>query len=208
MEEINTKAYIEGLENALKNEKNKSLSLSQAVSTANSITPNDSIIRFRLELDKEKSKLEHFFAGDVKVFDDKLGEIWIENPEEAERTFNKRGVRLLVEQLEIFTMKNTLLSSYDLDRINNILQELGYTILDFIYNNAEELGMDSEYKQSKLKLTLVTILFTIESVYRRAFGGAESNTTAPNLSVHQIDNANLNRMPLINNQGSKEWKWV
>ena len=56
-------------------------------------------------------------------------------------------------------------------RINEILADLAEELAKFIYCNYEKMGMDTEFKKTRFELTVITIIHSIESAYRRAISG-------------------------------------
>ncbi len=97
----------------------------------------------------------------------------IEIIDEALINFNKYGVTELMRIISMYVTKETFLSNYEEDRINEIMADLGDAIAGFMYCGYEKMGMDTKYKETKFTLIVLNILHTIESCYRRALNGEE-----------------------------------
>lgn len=93
--------------------------------------------------------------------------------DEDRKPLNDYGVSEIMRILSMYVTKETFLSYYDEDRINEIMGDLGKEMAQFFYCNYEKMGMDTKYKESKFKLMVVNILHLIESCYRRALNGNE-----------------------------------
>ena len=84
--------------------------------------------------------------------------------------------------------KNTILSFYDEMRINEILADLGDEMANFIYCYYEKMGMDTEFKKTRFQLTVITILHSIESTYRRSLRGKTMEDLNSSRIFTQMDN--------------------
>ena len=98
---------------------------------------------------------------------------YVEVLDEEKRPLNSYGVAELMRIISMYVTKETFLSTYDTERINEIMGDIGDELNNFLYCNYEKLGMDSKFKESKFALIILNILHTIENCYRRAIGGSE-----------------------------------
>lgn len=134
---------------------------------------DQNLIQYQLETDKLLERMEHFLRGDIVKFDED-GNVFYEKPEDPElRNFNDYGVAELMRIFSMYVTKETFLSYYTEERINELLADLGDALADFMYCNYEKIGMDTKFKETKFSLIVLNILHTIESCYRRALGGME-----------------------------------
>ncbi len=102
-----------------------------------------------------------------------LGYRYVEVVDEEQKPLNALGVSQLMSTISMYVTKETFLSYYSEERINEIMGDLGDALNDFLYCNYEKMGMDSKFKESKYTILILNILHTIESCSRRAIGGAE-----------------------------------
>lgn len=86
---------------------------------------------------------------------------------------NDFGVNSIMLIIGNYIDKNTTLSFYKEERINEILSDLGTELTHFIFCNYEKMGMDTEFKKSKYPMIVLNIIHIIESAYRRALEGRE-----------------------------------
>ncbi len=93
--------------------------------------------------------------------------------DEDKKPFNEYGVAELMRIISMYVTKETFLSYYNEERINEIMGDLGDALNNFLYCNYEKMGMDTKFKESKYTLICLNLLHTIESCYRRALGGNE-----------------------------------
>lgn len=133
----------------------------------------ENLILYQLETDRILERIEHFLRGDQIKIDEKGNSYFIATKDETRKNFNEYGVSELMRIISMYVTKETFLSRYDEERINEILGDLGDALADFIYCNMHKMGMDNKYKQSKFILIVLNILHEVESCYRRAIGGAE-----------------------------------
>lgn len=107
-----------------------------------------------------------------------LGYEYIQVIDDSKRPFNEYGVSELMRTMSMYVNKETILSAYKEDRINEILSDLGNALADFFYSNYEKMGMDTKFKESKFTLIALNLLHVVENCYRRALGGAEQRNLA------------------------------
>ncbi len=108
----------------------------------------------------------------------------------SQQNFNEYGVAELMRIMSMYITKETFLSNYEEDRINEIIADLGDAIADFIYCNYERMGMDTKYKESKYVLIVENLLHAVESCYRRALGGEEMKGLRQRAIVTQTNMGN------------------
>lgn len=137
-------------------------------------------IQYQVDTGEMLNKIEHFLRGEYVATDKDGNEFWakpmktIKGKEVLDTDailFNDYGVNSILSILGNYLDKNTILSVYDEMRINEILADLGDELANFIFCNYEIMGMDTEFKKTRFQLTVLTILHTTESAYRRALRG-------------------------------------
>lgn len=87
--------------------------------------------------------------------------------------------------LSMYINKETFLSWYKEERINEILSDIGDNLNKFLLVNGKAMGLDTEYKKTKYPLIVVTILHSIENAYRRALLGSENKGTREGILITQ-----------------------
>lgn len=152
------------------NVKSNELALGLAGTTYQSQTGNN-LIEFQLDTATMLEKIEHFLRGDYIAIDEDGADYWEKQKNSDLILFNDYGVNALMLIIGNYIDKNTMLSQYDEMRINQILGDLGDELVKFIFCNYEKMGMDTDFKKTRFELTVITLLNTIESAYRRALNG-------------------------------------
>ena len=105
--------------------------------------------------------------------------------DDAKKPFNEYGVAEFMRTLSMYLTKETFLSYYDEERINEIMGDLADALNNFLYCNYEKMGMDTKFKESKYTLIILNILHTVESCYRRALHGNEQRNLKTRALVTQ-----------------------
>ena len=145
------------------------------------------------------SKLED---KNIKLQD--LGYKYVEVLDEEKKPLNEYGVAELMRIISMYVTKETFLSYYSEERINEIMGDLGDALNNFLYCNYEKMGMDSKFKESKYTILILNIIHTVESCYRRAIGGAEQiNLRSRSLVTQSQNAANTGAMNLA--RSSNNW---
>ena len=161
------------------------------------------LIHYQLETEKILERIEHFLRGDqIKVVD---GNTFYESPKDKKlENFNKYGVAEFMRIISMYVTKETFLSNYEEDRINEIIADLGDALADFLYCNYEKMGMDTKFKETKFTLIVLNVLHTIESCYRRALGGEEMKGLRQRAIVTQT---NPIGNPMMQNTMARKKSW-
>lgn len=129
---------------------------------------------------------------------------YTEIDDDNQKPLNEYGVSELMRIMSMYVTKETFLSRYDEERINEIMGDLGDALNNFLYCNYEKMGLDTKYKESKYALLIINLLHTVESCYRRALGGAEQE----NLRTRAIVTQNQGFGQMGGQQGpSMKRKW-
>lgn len=172
----------------------KNAQLSTTLSSASYQGQEDAnLIVYQVDTGEMLGKLEHFLRGEYIATDKEGNEYWAKpmrkvlDDKKVVKTdsegkdleeintdlilFNDYGVNSIMSIIGNYLDKNTILSFYDEMRINEILADLGDEMANFIYCNYEKMGMDTEFKKTRFQLTVITILHSIESTYRRSLRG-------------------------------------
>lgn len=205
---------LEGFDESILNEtdiekkelQNKNLDLQRSmVASSFASSEEPTLIHYQLETEKILERIEHFLKGDqVKIVN---GDIYYETPTDKKLiNFNKYGVSEVMRIISMYVTKETFLSNYEEDRINEIMADLGDAIAGFMYCGYEKMGMDTKYKETKFTLIVLNILHTIESCYRRALGGEEMKGLRQRAIVTQ-NNAMGNPTMDGGNMPSRRKKW-
>lgn len=160
---------------------------------------NDDHIRYQLDSSDLLEYLEHSLRGD-KIKTDKEGnQFWyVLNKEEAKEllVLNDYGINSLLSVISPYLNRLTSLSFYNVERINEIMADLGEELTLFVFCNYEKMGMDTQYKKSRYGILVVSILHIVESNYRRAIQGRTSEDINTSKVGIMNQGNNVNQMPM------------
>ena len=118
-----------------------------------------------------------------------------EIPDQSRINLNEYGIAEIMNTLSMYINKETFLSFYKEERINEIMADIGDKLNEFLLINGKLMGLDTEFKKTKYPLMMVTILHTIESSYRRALLGNENRGTREGILITQHQPQGINMMP-------------
>lgn len=135
------------------------------------------LIQWQLELDNILERIEHLFRGSVLKENKDTGELEYVVPEDKDLVImNEYGVQLIMNILNFYLNRNTILSNYKEERVYEILRDLGEELADLIYINYEKMGLDSIQKKSRSNVLVMNILHMVESAYNRSLRGGERDS--------------------------------
>jgi len=190
---MDNERYIDQLEQGSKDQQDKINQLSSYVHSG--MQGQDSnLIVYQLELDNILERIEHLLKGDI-INDDGQGNVTYKKPDNNDLIIlNDYGVQLIMNIISFYLNRNTILSNYQPERINEILYDLGNELADLVYINYEKMGLNNVEKKSRSPVLIMNILHIIESSYNRALGGNELESLRSARIVTQ-------NQPLGGNQG-------
>ena len=152
--------------------KNNELNTAIANSSFMKDNRDENLILHQLDTDAILEKIQRYLRGDIIRTDGQS--TWYEIPKDPKlRNLNEYGVAEMMRIISNYVCKETLLSNYDIERVYEILADLGDELAKFLYCNYEKIGLVGEYKRTKFELMVLPVLHLVESTYRRALGGEE-----------------------------------
>lgn len=177
--------YLDTLEQENKLLKAKNTEFQANISNT-SFNPNDgNLAQWQVESDDILDKIEHFLKGDI-VKTDEDGSVYYEAQTNQDLIIlNEYGVNSIMQILGSYINKNVILSFYDLERIYEVLGDLGDQLALFLYCNYEKMGMTTEFKKSRYILLVINLLHGIESSFRRALHGDTVERINTNTNIIQ-----------------------
>jgi len=146
----------------------KNIAIGNAVGAMQSGIKDSNMIHEQIDTEVLLEKLEHFYRGDYVGHDKEGNEMWVTPADKDLITLNDFGVATLMEIISKYIDKNTALSYYTEERINQILSDLGLEFVILLKCNHVKMGMDTYFKKTKFRMIIVTTLHMIESTYRKA----------------------------------------
>ena len=127
-----------------------------------------------------------------------------EIPDKDRINLNDYGVSEIMNLLSMYINKETFLSWYKEERINEIMADLGDELNKFLLINGKKMGLNTEFKKTKYPLMVITILHTVENAYRRALMGNENRGTREGILITQHQpQQGMGSMPL--HAPKKKW---
>jgi hypothetical protein len=186
-------AYISSLQSQVQDLTGKNIQLNSALSSYSNTRDDQNSIQYQLETADVLNKIEHFLRGEHVVYNDEQGEHW-ETPTDTNLIlFNDYGVNSIMIIVGSYIDKGTILSNYSEERIYEILADIGDELIKFIFCNYDSMGMNTNFKKTRYELTVLNILHTIESAYRRAIRGKSFEDINKTTIYTQIEGAkNIN----------------
>ena len=145
--------------------------VTEAINSSGGVKKDSNFLHMQISNTEMLEKLEHFYRGDKWGVDNDGDYGWVAPTNTDLVTFNDFGVSTMMDIVTKYIDKNTTLSYYSEERINQILGDLGDELILLILSNYKQMGMDSYYKKTKFRIVVITTIHMIESAYRRALRG-------------------------------------
>lgn len=159
----------------------------QSPSMFDSLT-EENLIEYQLDLKEELNRIYHLLRGD-QLKEDKDGNVHFIVPEDDDmKIFNEYGTQVVMQIVVSYLNKNTLLSNYDNDTINDKVFDIGTKIRKLIYTKYEKMGLDTPEKRKMAPIIVLELVDTIHSAYLRALKGGERESIRKVMHVAQTSN--------------------
>ncbi len=186
-EEMN---YVEDLHNQVEILKTEKVGLQKAYGQASMFAggEGENLIQYQLDLKEELERVDHLLRGHVIKRDSEGNESWVEPEDDRLKPFNDYGVQLIMNIIQFYMNRNTLLSNYSEPMINIKMKDLADDINDLIYMKYEEMGMDTKEKRKLYSIIVRQLIDTIHSAYLRALHGGERESLRTARHVSQSIN--------------------
>lgn len=189
--------YITSLEREMELEKSKGTANQISMAGSSFATKDGNLIYYQLDTSEILNRIEHFLKGERIAVDSEGNEYWVEQKNPDLILFNEYGINTVMSIISTYVDKNTTLSIYHEERINEILADLGDELRRMIYCNYERMGMDTEYKKSQFGLVVWRILHSVESAYRKALRGETMKGINTSQILTQTDFLGRGNMPIM-----------
>lgn len=99
---------------------------------------NAGLVEYQLNIKEELEKIHHLLSGHIIKKDSKNNEYWAEPDDDRLKVFSDYGVKRIMNIVEFYINKNTLLSNYDEETINWKVRDFGIALADLIFTQYED----------------------------------------------------------------------
>lgn len=148
------------------------------------VPPN--LIQWQLELDSILERIEHMLRGDKPKFE-KGSLIWKPAEKDTDKIFNEEGVSEIMRTLTNYINRNTILSNYTDEQINEKMFDIGNELADLVYLKYEDFGLDTLEKRKLYGMIVRELVDIIHSSYLRALHGGERESLREARQVQQVE---------------------
>jgi hypothetical protein len=153
-------------------------------------TNEQNLIQYQLDLREELERIDHLLRGHQLKYDTDGSLRWVEATDDSMKPFNDKGVQIIMNIIQFYLNRNTILSNYSEDMINWKMMDLGDELADLIYMKYEEMGMNTSEKRKLYPVIVREIVDCVHSAYLRAMAGGERESLRTARSVVQNDQMN------------------
>lgn len=158
--------------------------------------PTDNLVKWQLELNDILERAEHILKEDIVAVEN--GNIvWKPNPNPDKRIFSDYAVQEILRVLSMYVNRNTILSDYEPEEINDKVYDFGKEVNDLVFMKYEDFGLTSLEKRKNYPMLIRQLIDIVHSAYKRALYGAEKDSLRTARSIMQQEqlsppNVNIN----------------
>jgi len=148
------------------------------------VKQDDNLVKYQLEVNDILERAEHILSGDVPAFE-QGHMIWAKNPEPENNTLNSLGVREIMQRLAMYINRNTILSDFEQEEIDNKALEFGKALNNLIFMKYEEFGIDNEEKMKDYPMIVLEVTDMVHAALKRALNGGERRSLREMIQISQ-----------------------
>ncbi len=137
---------------ALDQEKTKTTQLANAATSIFETSKDSTLVEVQLDLKEIIDKIYHLLRSDVIVKDAKGNLRYEQAKDRRLRVLSEYGVQMIMNVIQSYLNKNTILSNYDIKVINERLCDIGNEIADLIACESELFFYSTGYDELALEL--------------------------------------------------------
>jgi hypothetical protein len=205
IDEERARGVIEGLEKQNESDRIRLLEMQKGQSSLFQSQQMDNLAMWQLELDNIIERMDHLLRGHAIGFDDHGNMSWKPTGDSAQKMLNEYGVQEILKILSMYLNRNTILSNYTNDVINEKVYDLGIDLIDLMYMKYEYMfhfdknTPDKGAEELRIKIRLYPMLIRevtdqIHSSFLRALGGMERESLRKSMYITQTNTNNPNQM--------------
>ena len=163
--------YMNTLNAQLQGEQLRRTNLENQNMQLSSFSPEkeSNIIQYQLDLKEELDRIHHLLSGHILEINQDGNEIWEKPKDDRLIILSEYGVKQVMNVIQFYINRNTLLSIYEKDEIIKKVYNFGIEITDLIFNRYESFFYyptpEQLFERYKDKLKSLNYLITEEELY-------------------------------------------
>jgi hypothetical protein len=146
------------------------------------MNPNDNVVKWQVDMEEILERFEHFLRGDELIEKDG-NKIWVKSEDKKDRIVNEYGVNEIMNFISMYLNKNTILSDYSDDEINEIMFNFGKSFSDYLFRVYEKIELGPHHYDMLVR----EVVDAIRSAYKRAKTGGERRSLREARSITQSE---------------------
>lgn len=177
-EEVNE--YLMQMEQELQQANKDRRQLANAQTSLFGNPTDDNLIKWQLDLQEELDRIYYLLKGYQTTKDDKGNVIYVEPVDNDVKPFNEFGTQIIMNTIQFYVNKNTILSNYSSEVINFKVLDFGYRLSNLIHNRYEEMMLTTNFEEEFKKIYPDLILSRNKDgrmKYREEENGKENELT-------------------------------
>lgn len=171
LDETELSQALSKLEAEIDSERLRRMEAENKIGHISSFTPsqNQNIVEYQLDIKEELDRIFHLLSGHVLIRTEEGAEIWVEPEDDRLKVFSDYGVNQLMNIIQFYVNKDTLLSNYDNETILWKVRDFGIELSDLIFNKYEYFFYyptpEELYKRHKENARILGLDFTDDELY-------------------------------------------
>ncbi len=145
----------------------------------------ENIVKWQLQVDW--TRIEQIIRGYKPKTDEKGNEYFESIPNHY---LNDNGVNEVLNILSFYLSKEIFLAAYKSEDTNIRVKQFAQEFNDYVFDNLDELGMDTKEKKKKAKMLVLNIVNLVDASYSRSIGGEERKSLRETIHISQTGQLN------------------
>ena len=132
---------------------------------------DEDLFKYQLDSGEDIMRLENYLRRRVIKYNSQTHQE--EYVQVGEPVLNEKGINEILLQVSLFLQKRILLSSHREEDATKRCEQFARFFKDFLYNNAEEFGLDTMEKKRYYPMIWFDVVAIVEAAYFSSVGGGE-----------------------------------
>lgn len=113
---------------------------------------NRGTIKEQLDLSDELEKIDHLLRGHIEKRNQHGEKVWVKPPNNDDILLSEAGINLVLNTIQWYINKNTLLSNYDADTIKQKMEDFSMELADTLFMNYQRYFLYPSEQECQDKL--------------------------------------------------------
>lgn len=177
--------------------------LGQNMQYMNAMQEDPDLFKYQLDSSEDVIRIENFLRNRIIRYNPETKQEEYMQIEGSEPILNEKGINQVLLQVSLFLQRRILLTAYTPEDAQKRCEQFARFFKDFLYNNAEEFGLDTPEKRRYYPMIWFNVVAIVEAAYFSSVGGGERKSLREHALFSQSQN--IDKSHFVNTPAQKQF---